>query len=162
MKEARHGAKGAAAGGPAGSETAGSRRDALRGMDYVQQLAALDPGKSQAAGGGKNATGMPDTVKAEMEAAFEADFSNVRVHADSAKAVEVGAVAYTQGSHIHFAPGEYRPDSAQGKQLLEHELAHVVHVVPADVGVDGNRVAVATLPLHAVLEVILDGLESLR
>ena len=74
----------------------------------------------------KNTTNMPDEVKAGMESSFNRDFSHVRVHANSSKAPEVGALAYTQGSDIHFAPGQYSPASSSGRQLLGHELTHVV------------------------------------
>lgn len=42
-----------------------------------------------------------------------------------AKPVEVGALAYAQGSDIHFAPGQYDPNSKSGQELLAHELTHV-------------------------------------
>jgi hypothetical protein len=42
------------------------------------------------------------------------------------QAAAIGALAFTQGSHIHFAPGQYNPASPQGQQVLGHELAHVV------------------------------------
>lgn len=74
----------------------------------------------------ENKTGMSDTVKEGMETSFNTDFSDVRVHAGSSKAPEVGALAYTQGSDIHFAPGQFSQDSSAGKQLLGHELTHVV------------------------------------
>lgn len=74
----------------------------------------------------QNKTGMPDEVKAKMEKFFETDFSQVRVHTGSSTAGEVGASAYAQGDHVHFAPGRYEPSSARGRQLLGHELAHVV------------------------------------
>ena len=74
----------------------------------------------------KNETNMPDEVKTGMEGSFDRDFSHVRVHANSSKAPDVGALAYTQGSDIHFAPGQYTPDTSSGRQLLGHELAHVV------------------------------------
>ena len=61
-----------------------------------------------------------------METVLQADFSHVRVHPSSAKAPEVGALAYTQGSDIHFAPGQFSPQSSSGKSLLGHELTHVV------------------------------------
>lgn len=38
----------------------------------------------------------------------------------------MGAKAYAQGSDLHFAPGEYAPESQQGRELIGHELAHVV------------------------------------
>jgi hypothetical protein len=71
-------------------------------------------------------TGIPEEVQAKMENAFNTSFSDVKVHADSSKAPEVGALAYTQGSDIHFAPGQYQPDTGKGQQLLGHELTHVV------------------------------------
>ena len=74
----------------------------------------------------KNTTGMPDDVKSRMEGSFQTDFSDVSVHASSSRAPEVGALAYTQGSDIHFAPGQYKPDTTQGQALIGHELAHVV------------------------------------
>lgn len=69
--------------------------------------------------------GIPAPVRAKMEHSFQADFSDVNVHVGS-KAPEIGALAYAQGNDIHFAPGQYNPESASGQQLLGHELAHVV------------------------------------
>lgn len=74
----------------------------------------------------ENQTGIPDGVKQRMEDSFNTDFSAVRVHPESAKAPEVGALAYTQGTDIHFAPGQFKPDTSGGRQLLGHELTHVV------------------------------------
>lgn len=73
-----------------------------------------------------NQTGIPDMVKQRMEGSFGADFSSVRVHPESSKAPEVGALAYTQGTDIHFAPGQFKPDTSAGQQLLGHELTHVI------------------------------------
>ncbi|WP_437729234.1 eCIS core domain-containing protein [Sorangium sp. So ce861] len=71
-------------------------------------------------------TGMPSPVRAKMEAAFGADFSDVRVHPSSPRAAELGALAYTQGSEIHVAPGYWAPETRRGQELLGHELTHVV------------------------------------
>jgi hypothetical protein len=73
-------------------------------------------------GGGQPMAG---GIRAHMEHAFGADFSAVRVH-EGPQAPALGALAYTQGADIHFAPGAYAPDSQGGRQLLGHELAHVV------------------------------------
>lgn len=64
-----------------------------------------------------------------MESRLGHDFSRVRVHADrgahkSAQAVQ--ARAYTCGSDIVFGAGEYAPTTLEGKELLAHELTHVV------------------------------------
>jgi hypothetical protein len=68
---------------------------------------------------------LPDQVRAKMETAFSADFSDVRVHIGQ-EAASLGAIAYTWGTNIHFAPGQYNPNTIQGQKLLGHELWHVV------------------------------------
>jgi hypothetical protein len=60
-----------------------------------------------------------------METAFEADFSDIRVH-HGPQAESMGALAFTQGQDIHFARGQYDPGSRSGRKLIGHELAHVV------------------------------------
>ena len=57
------------------------------------------------------------------------DFGGVRLHTDgqaAASAAAIGAKAYTIGNHIVFGAGQYRPATAEGRELLAHELAHVV------------------------------------
>lgn len=68
---------------------------------------------------------LPDQVRAKMETAFGMDFSDVRVHVGQ-EASSIGAIAYTWGTNIHFAPGQYNPHTIQGQKLLGHELWHVV------------------------------------
>lgn len=68
---------------------------------------------------------IPDQVRAKMEAAFGMDFSDVRVHVGQ-EASSIGALAYTWGTNIHFAPGQYSPHTIQGQKILGHELWHVV------------------------------------
>lgn len=72
---------------------------------------------------------MPASTRAEMESRFGEDFGDVRLHvggeaAESAAAV--GASAYTVGRDIVFGTGSYAPESASGREVLAHELAHVV------------------------------------
>ena len=68
---------------------------------------------------------MPEAVQAKMEHALGADFSAVRIH-EGPRASALGARAYTQGTDIHFAPGQYDPGSRRGQELMGHELTHVV------------------------------------
>ena len=60
-----------------------------------------------------------------MESFFKTSFGDVRIHIGP-HATALGALAFTHGSHIHFAPGQYKPITPQGQQLLGHELTHVV------------------------------------
>ncbi len=75
-----------------------------------------------ASGGGNE---IPAPVRAKMENALGADFSGVRIHQGS-EAQQVGALAYTRGTNIHFQPGRYDPGTESGQALLGHELTHVV------------------------------------
>jgi hypothetical protein len=53
----------------------------------------------------------------------------VRVHTDeraAASARAVGALAYTLGPDVVFAPGRFAPHTSAGERLLAHEIAHVV------------------------------------
>lgn len=74
---------------------------------------------------GGTGSSIPRSVLQKMEAAFGTSFSDVRIH-ESPQAQSIGAAAYTQGKDIHFAPGQYSPNSLDGQALLGHELTHVV------------------------------------
>lgn len=91
----------------------------------VQRKGTGGPAAHDAAATAGSGQAMPAAVQAKMEHAFGADFSAVRIH-QSDQATAVGALAYTQGSDIHFAPGQYDPHGPQGQALLGHELTHVV------------------------------------
>ncbi|MBP2233048.1 hypothetical protein J2847_006383 [Azospirillum agricola] len=75
--------------------------------------------------GGVGGRPLPDGVRQKMETFFKTDFSDVRVHVGS-EAPAIGALAFTLGSNLYFAPGQYNPDTLHGQQLLGHELTHVV------------------------------------
>lgn len=61
-----------------------------------------------------------------MENSFGTSFSNVSIKTDSDQAKSLGALAFTQGNNVHFAPGHYNPHTPSGQALLGHELTHVV------------------------------------
>ena len=68
-------------------------------------------------------------VRTDMEQRLGHDFSDVRVHDDSAAAASAQAVnahAYTVGSNIVFQRDRYDPGSTEGRTTLAHELTHVV------------------------------------
>lgn len=68
---------------------------------------------------------LPENVRERMERAFGASFADVRIHIGT-QAASIGAVAFTSGSNIFFARGHYLPETPAGRQLIGHELAHVV------------------------------------
>nr|WP_234392339.1 DUF4157 domain-containing protein [Streptomyces sp. WM6378] len=66
---------------------------------------------------------LDDATRGDMEARLGADFSDVRIHDDGAakaSAAEVGARAYTSGSHIVVGEG------GADNHTLAHELTHVI------------------------------------
>jgi hypothetical protein len=87
-------------------------------------------------------------IRTLMEARFRYDFGQVRIHADGAAAESARAVrarAYTLGSQVVFATGQYAPETAEGRQLIAHELVHVVQQgsvsasgLPRETGAPGN------------------------
>jgi len=112
----------------------------LYGNQYVQRVLAVarrGEGEAEAApqvesriekarGGGR---ALDSGVQRQMESAFGADFSGVRVHTGpEAHALnrEVNAVAFATGQDVFFRQGAYDPGSSPGRELLAHELTHVV------------------------------------
>jgi Domain of unknown function (DUF4157) len=94
------------AGGPVSPETA-ARIEAVRGTG-----SALDAGTREV-----------------MDGTFDTSFAGVHIHADGeANALNraVGGAAFTTGSDIFFRQGGFEPRSSAGRQLLAHELGHVV------------------------------------
>jgi hypothetical protein len=72
---------------------------------------------------------LDNATRAFMEPRFGRDFSNVRIHTDSAasrSARDIQAHAYTVGTNVVFGEGQFAPSTPQGKSLIAHELAHVV------------------------------------
>lgn len=72
---------------------------------------------------------LPEAVLIDMQARFGRDLTAVRIHTGSEAAAlcaEVEARAFTVGNDIFFAPGEYAPQTNAGRELLAHELTHVV------------------------------------
>ncbi len=68
-------------------------------------------------------------TRQDMEFRFNRNFGAVRVHADAATqrhADSLGAAAWAYGRDIGFATGRYAPQTGAGRELLAHELAHVV------------------------------------
>jgi len=86
----------------------------------------VEAGIQRERGGGQ---ALDSAARAQMEPAMGADFSGVRVHTGGqADALNrnLSARAFTTGQDIFFKQGEYNPGSSGGRELLAHELTHVV------------------------------------
>ncbi len=72
---------------------------------------------------------LPGAVLQPFERALGADLSGVRVHNDTRSAElnrAVSAKAFTIGSDIFLGAGQYKPNSADGQELLAHEVTHTI------------------------------------
>ena len=68
-------------------------------------------------------------TRAFFEPRFGYDFSRVRIHSDeraSAAAHAVNALAYTLGKDVVFGAAQFAPYTTKGRELLAHELTHVI------------------------------------
>lgn len=63
-------------------------------------------------------TGLPDGLKTNIESLSGYSMNDVKVHYNSSKPAQMKALAYTQGTDIHVAPGQ--------EKHLGHEAWHVV------------------------------------
>jgi hypothetical protein len=97
---------------------------------YAEEQAFVAPERVErsidaSAGGGSPLDHAP---RQQMEGAFGADLSGVRIHNDAqadSLSTDLSARAFTRGSDIYFSSGEYSPGTSAGQRLLAHELTHV-------------------------------------
>jgi Domain of unknown function (DUF4157) len=99
------------------TKPAGSASPAVREVPPIVHDALRMPGQA-----------LDPATRAFFEPRFGFDFSRVRVHVDaqaSKAAAAIRARAYTAGTDVVFARGEFAPATEQGRRLLAHELTHV-------------------------------------
>lgn len=99
---------------------------ARQGEGEAEVAPHVESGIESARGGGQ---ALDAGVRRQMESSFGADFSGVRIHTGpEAHSLnrDVNAVAFTTGQDIFFRQGTYDPGSSGGRELLAHELTHVV------------------------------------
>jgi hypothetical protein len=80
----------------------------------------------QERGGGSS---LDHGVRRQMESSFGADFGGVRIHTDhtaNSLSQDLSARAFTTGQDIFFRQGAYQPENSGGRELIAHELTHVV------------------------------------
>jgi hypothetical protein len=96
-------------------------------------------------------TPLEPALQQDMEHRFGYDFSGVRVHSGDAaeqSARDFKAHAYTVGRDIVFGVDRFAPGTMKGRQLLAHELTHVVQQSRLD-GIrlgQGNEKCILSVP----------------
>ena len=72
---------------------------------------------------------LPAGLRRDLESGFGADLSVVRIHRDAAAASATRAeraLAFAAGPEIFFSEGAFAPHSSAGRDLIAHEVAHVL------------------------------------
>ncbi len=103
------------------------KRIKAKGGNELAEVSSETESKiNQSRGSGRH---LPSDTRSFMERRFGTDFNNVKVHSDSTAIQmnkEVNSQAFTVGNNIYFNSGKYKPETDGGRQLLAHELTHVV------------------------------------
>ncbi|WP_194912902.1 eCIS core domain-containing protein [Catenulispora rubra] len=129
----------------------------------------VEPGKILASAGRPLDWGL----RRDFEVQLGHDLSRVRVHTDrdaAGLAELIGADAVTVGPEIFFAAGSYRPETAEGRRLLAHEILHTVQSPQPRGSLGGRRdgdaglgrVSVASEPIEQEAERVARGLTAGR
>ena len=120
---------------PHGMELVQPKRLANQSSPIVQRQTEETPGQAltvapnvaarieRLKGGGQP---LSQATRDFFEPRFGYDFSKVQVHTDSETTNAINARAYTSGKDVVFRPGQYNPNTHEGKKLLAHELTHIV------------------------------------
>jgi hypothetical protein len=140
---------------PSDSQAAMLRLQQQVGNRAVQRLLAQRAGKegfeldddtaeriNQERGGGQP---LDSALQKQMGDAMGHDFSGVQVHASSESDElnqQLSAKAFTTGQDIFFRQGMYNPTSSDGRELIAHELTHVVQQGTGRVRGSGGGVTV--------------------
>lgn len=116
--------------------TSSQQKTSQRRKTPVQRAASAGPG-GMAVAAPQNRTGLPGALKNGAEALSGLSLDDVRVHYNSSKPAQLQALAYTQGTDIHVAPGQERH--------LPHEAWHVVQQKQGRVTPDNS---IANMAIH--------------
>lgn len=104
-------------------------RDANAGQQSGETGSASEALENQLTQSKGSGSTLSEQTRSYMEPRFGADFGGVRIHTGQ-DAVQMcrsmNAQAFTHGNDVFFNSGKYDPGSMQGKELLAHELTHVL------------------------------------
>lgn len=80
---------------------------------------------------------LPDQVQSSIEQHFGHSIDNLRFR-ESSDVESIGTKAYARGDEIHFAPGQFHPDTALGRKMIGHEVAHILQQAKGGLGNGGE------------------------
>lgn len=101
-----------------------------------RRMAEHFPGISSLSQGSGKKVELPEELKGSIEAHFAHSVDNLTFR-ESQDVTQIGAKAYARGDEIHFAPGQFRPDTAEGRKMIGHEISHVAQQRSGQAGPGG-------------------------
>lgn len=136
---------------PAAAGMVFRKEDDPRGSTHLREPSGIDDALRFVTG-----QPLPEMLRRQMEHLLGADLSGVRVQTSDRAATAAsaaGAKAFTVGPNVFFARGLYQPESAAGRELLLHELVHVVQWLQGKVpAIWDMRIAERSDPLEREAE----------
>ena len=97
-------------------------QEGIKESNGTEPVQMMEGGETEApalqGGAAPNNTGLPDNLKAGIEKLSGLSMDDVKVHYNSDKPEQLGALAYAQGTDIYIGPGQ--------EEHLAHEAWHVV------------------------------------
>lgn len=103
---------------------------------------------------------LPEDTRAELEQQFGYSMSNIKF-TQSASVRQLGEQAYARGNEVRFAPGVFSPHTQEGRDVLRHEVAHIIQQskgqvraeggmpINTDPGLEASADAMSSAPLSA-------------
>lgn len=95
------------------------------------------PGIFQLSQGSGRALQLPEELRSGIESQFGHSVDNLKFR-ESSDVNSIGAKAYAKGDEIHFAPGQFRPDTELGRKMIGHEVAHIAQQARGGLGTGVN------------------------
>lgn len=106
---------------PIQRKTPGDEEELMQGKFMIGQADGIQT-KSEKV---ENKTGIPDNLKAGLENLSGRSMDDVRIHYNSSKPADINAHAFTQGKHIHIAPGQQRHLPHEGWHAVQQKQGRV-------------------------------------
>lgn len=97
----------------------------LAAADYPSKEGSSLPAPSYKPEGVSSSKSGAEYVQ-QLQAGLGTSLKDTKVVKNSPRANAMGEKAFAEGNKIHFAPGEYQPDTKSGQEMIGHEVMHTV------------------------------------
>lgn len=133
---------------PASLQNEDNKSDSTDQLIYHNQPKLKAEASEQIAASRGAGTQMDKETQSFMESRFGTGFSDINIHTGtdaSQLSGSLNAQAFTVGKDIYFNDDMYRPNSAEGKYLLAHELTHTLQQ-------NGNSIQRSPMPAEDTVQ----------